>query len=70
MHIHLTNPEQISEVTSVTSVLSGTLVHALITAIVPAGLNVQVLGYFEGTIDLSHIGLMDPQSRFKVGQKV
>lgn len=61
---------QVSELSSVASVLPGILVNALITAVLPAGLNVQVLGYFEGTLDHYHLGLGDVVGRFKLGDKV
>ncbi|KAF8519094.1 U3 snoRNP-associated protein Rrp5 [Hysterangium stoloniferum] len=59
-----------SEITSVTSILPGTLVQALVTAVVGSGLNVQLLGYFEGTIDLFHLPSGGISSRFKLGDKV
>lgn len=55
--------------TSVTSVLPGTLVQALITAVIGNGLNVQILGYLNGTIDISHITPKDFKN-LKLGQKV
>lgn len=51
--------------------LPGTLVHALITAVLPWGLNVQLLGFFAGTLDSFH--LLSPSSietKYKVGQKI
>ena len=50
-----------------TSILPGTLVQSLITAVVPSGLNLQILGFFEGTIDLVHL---HPGKTHKIGQKV
>ncbi|QRV97230.1 rRNA biogenesis protein RRP5 [Ceratobasidium sp. AG-Ba] len=44
-----------SEATSANSLLPGALVSALVTAIVPSGLNVQILGFFQGTIELFHL---------------
>lgn len=64
------SPGQLSQITSVTSVLPGTLVQALITAVVPSGLNVQLLGYFEGTIDLFHLAPGNVEDNYKLGQKV
>jgi rRNA biogenesis protein RRP5 len=58
---------QLSEVMNVTSILPGTLVQSLITAVVPSGLNLQILGFFEGTIDLVHL---HPGKTYKIGQKV
>ncbi|KAG0146834.1 hypothetical protein CROQUDRAFT_62357 [Cronartium quercuum f. sp. fusiforme G11] len=51
------------------------LVTCLITAVIPdRGLNVEFLGYFKGTIDLSCVGLdghdKKLSERFKAGQKV
>ncbi|CAL1695136.1 unnamed protein product [Somion occarium] len=60
----------LSEVTNVTSLLPGALVTGLITAVLPAGLNLQILGYFQGTIDQFHLPLGDVEDNFKVGQKV
>ncbi|KAF8578416.1 U3 snoRNP-associated protein Rrp5 [Ramaria rubella] len=60
----------LSHISSVTSVLPGTLALALVTAVVPSGLNVQLLGYFEGTIDVFHLPFEDIASRYKVGQKI
>ncbi|KAH9944184.1 nucleic acid-binding protein [Epithele typhae] len=45
----------LSEISSVTSVLPGDLVQSLITAVQPDGLVVQVLGFFDGTIDQLHL---------------
>ena len=44
-------------------------VRALVTGVQPGGLNVQVLGYFAGTIDLTHLGKVDTSS-YKVSAKV
>ncbi|EIW86889.1 hypothetical protein CONPUDRAFT_115715 [Coniophora puteana RWD-64-598 SS2] len=57
----------LSEVTNVSSILPGTLVQSLITAISPEGINVQVLGFFDGTVDDAHL---PSGTKFKVGQKV
>lgn len=63
---------QLSEVSTVGSLLPGHQVSALVTAIEPAGLNVQICGFFEGTIDLAHIELTedDLEDQFKIGKKV
>ena len=61
---------QLNEVTNVTSILPGELVQCLITAVSTLGLNVQVLGYFDGTIDECHLPLGDPTEEFKAGKKV
>ncbi|KAI0275150.1 nucleic acid-binding protein [Gloeopeniophorella convolvens] len=60
----------LTEVTNVTSLLPGELVQCLITAVSSPGLNVQVLGYFEGTIDEYHLPPGDPSDNFKAGKKV
>ena len=46
------------------------MVQSLITAVSDHGLRLQVLGYFDGTIDLHHIPTRDPSEKYKVGQKV
>ncbi|KAI0046598.1 nucleic acid-binding protein [Auriscalpium vulgare] len=60
----------LSEVSTVTSVLPGELVQCLITAISSLGLNVQVLGFFDGTIDEYHLPPGDFTENFKPAQKV
>ena len=60
----------ISQVHAVSSVLPGVLVQALITAVLPWGLNVQILGFFSGTLDLFHLTTTDVESKYKIGQKV
>ncbi|GAA6020638.1 hypothetical protein JCM10207_007806 [Rhodosporidiobolus poonsookiae] len=61
-------------VSSITSVLPGQLVSALITAVLPSGLNVKLHGYFDGTIDAFHLPLphpgANPEESFKTGQKI
>lgn len=59
-----------TEVSNVTSVLPGALVQSLVTAVSDYGLGLQVLGYFDGTIDLHHLPTRDPSKKYKVGQKV
>ncbi|KAG8885477.1 rRNA biogenesis protein rrp5 [Tulasnella sp. 332] len=44
-----------SEASSISSLLPGTLVSALITDITGVGINVQVLGLFQGTINFFHL---------------
>ncbi|WVQ79413.1 hypothetical protein IAT38_001510 [Cryptococcus sp. DSM 104549] len=63
---------QISEVTTVGSIVPGHLVTALITAVVPSGLNVKVAGFYDGTIDLAHLPLGDEdvEEKYKIGKKV
>ncbi|RDX51109.1 U3 snoRNP-associated protein Rrp5 [Lentinus brumalis] len=60
----------LTEVSSVASILPGSLVQCLVTAIQPDGLILQVLGYFDGTIDQFHLVPGDPETHYKVGQKV
>lgn len=62
----------LSEASTVSSVLPGHLVMALITAVVPSGLNVRICGFFDGTIDLTQLGIGkgDIDSSFKVGKKI
>jgi rRNA biogenesis protein RRP5 len=59
---------KLSEVTNATSVLPGTLVQSLVTAVSPHGLNLQVLGFFDGTVDRLH--LSRPPSEYKVGKRL
>ena len=63
---------QITEVSTVGSILPGHLVSALVTAVVPSGLNVKICGFFDGTINLVHLGLSggDIEEKYKVGKKV
>lgn len=58
--------------TNVSSILPGHLISCLITAIIPAGLNVKISGFFDGTIDLTHLGIGDKdiEKEFKAGKKV
>ncbi|EMD41956.1 hypothetical protein CERSUDRAFT_147388 [Gelatoporia subvermispora B] len=60
----------ISEISNVTSVLPGALVQSLITAVHPDGLNLQVLGFFGGTVDQFHLLPGEPEVNYKVGTKV
>lgn len=50
-----------------TSILPGSLVQSLVTAVLPSGLNLQILGFFEGTVDQIHLS---PNKTYKTGQKV
>ncbi|KAK4685994.1 rRNA biogenesis protein RRP5, partial [Tremellales sp. Uapishka_1] len=63
---------QLTEVSTVGSLLPGHCVTALITAVVPSGLNLRICGFFDGTIDLAHLGIgeEDIEEKFKVGKKV
>ncbi|KAG2159661.1 uncharacterized protein EDB93DRAFT_5621 [Suillus bovinus] len=59
----------ITEVNNVTSVLPGTLGQALITGILPSGINLQILGFFNATADEFNVPA-NPTKVFKIGQKV
>lgn len=59
-----------AEVFNVASVLPGALTESLVTAVSDYGLKLQVLGYFDGTIDLHHLPTKNPSKKYKVGQKV
>ncbi|WVW86696.1 hypothetical protein I302_108750 [Kwoniella bestiolae CBS 10118] len=61
-----------SEVSTVGSLTPGHLITALITAVVPLGLNVKVCGFYDGTIDLAHLplGEDDVETKYKIGKKV
>ena len=61
---------QLTNATSIASILPSTLVTALVTATLSSGLNVKFFGYFDGTIDLFHLNNLDPEKDFKVGQKI
>ena len=65
---HLLSPLQLTEISSVTSIPPGILLQAFITNIHATGLNLQVLGYFDGTVDEFHLG-KEPTA-YKVGKKV
>jgi len=52
----------------VTSVLPGMLVQSLVTVVTSNGLNLQILGFFDATVDEYHQSL--GQKAPKVGQKV
>ncbi|KAG5647561.1 hypothetical protein DXG03_008914 [Asterophora parasitica] len=60
----------LSEVTNASSILPGTLVQALVTAVNPSGLNLQVLGFFEGTVDQFHMCHDSSEKLYKVGKKI
>lgn len=63
---------QLTEASTVGSILPGHLVSAFITAVVPSGLNVKVCGSFDGTIEIAHLGLagVDVEEKYKIGKKV
>ncbi|WWD20117.1 hypothetical protein CI109_104592 [Kwoniella shandongensis] len=62
----------VGEVSTVESIVPGHCVSALITAVVPSGLNVKVCGFFDGTIDIAHLplGEADVESKYKIGKKI
>lgn len=62
----------ITEVSNIGSLLPGELVSCLVTAVVPSGLNVKIAGFYDGTIDLQHLGLgeADIDDRYKIGKKL
>lgn len=55
---------------NVKSILPGELVHGLITAVQSTGLNLQILGFFTGTIDGFHLRPGAVEDNYKIGQKV
>ncbi|KAI9461748.1 hypothetical protein HD554DRAFT_2323642 [Boletus coccyginus] len=59
----------VSEVTTVSSVLPGSLVQALVTAVVSDGLNLQILGFFGAMADEFHLPNTSKKS-LKVGERV
>lgn len=46
------------------------MVQSFVTVVSDHGLGLQVLGYFDGTIDLHHLPTRNPSKKYKVGQKV
>ncbi|KAI0639642.1 U3 snoRNP-associated protein Rrp5 [Trametes polyzona] len=60
----------LTEVSSVNSVIPGALVQSLVTAVQPDGLILQVLGFFDGTVDQFHLPPGDPEDNYKIGQKL
>ncbi|KAI0652084.1 hypothetical protein C8Q79DRAFT_76749 [Trametes meyenii] len=60
----------LTEVSGVRSIIPGALVQSLVTAVQHDGLILQVLGFFDGTIDQFHLSSGDPEENYKVGQKV
>jgi rRNA biogenesis protein RRP5 len=61
---------QLTEVTNANSVLPGALVQALITAVHPSGLNLQILGFFDGTVDQLHLRSDASEKAYKIGKQV
>ncbi|KAE9388874.1 hypothetical protein BT96DRAFT_1072340 [Gymnopus androsaceus JB14] len=64
------NSSTLTEIGNVSSVLPGTLVQTLITAVHPTGFNLQVLGFFDGTVDEFHLPHKMTEKSHKVGKKV
>ncbi|KIY51212.1 nucleic acid-binding protein [Fistulina hepatica ATCC 64428] len=60
----------LTEVTNVSSVLPGTLVQSLVTSVSPTGINVQILGFFDGTIDPLHVPHDVSEKSYKSGKKI
>ncbi|THV06019.1 nucleic acid-binding protein [Dendrothele bispora CBS 962.96] len=59
-----------NEISNISSVLPGSLVQALITAVHPTGLNLQVLGFFDGTVDEFHLPKNMTEKSHKIGKKI
>ncbi|EGU12983.1 U3 snoRNP-associated protein Rrp5 [Rhodotorula toruloides ATCC 204091] len=63
----------LDSVSSITSLLPLQIVPALVTAVMPQGLNVKFHGYYDGTIDRFHLPISageDIAQHYKEGQKV
>ncbi|KAF5385433.1 hypothetical protein D9757_005443 [Collybiopsis confluens] len=60
----------LTEVSNISSVLPGALVQTLITAIHPTGFNLQVLGFFDGTVDEFHLPRKILEKTHKIGKKI
>ena len=50
--------------------LPGLLVEGVVTGVSSSGLNLQILGFFTGTIDSSHLPVRDPTEDYKIGEKI
>ncbi|KAL0580810.1 rRNA biogenesis protein rrp5 [Marasmius crinis-equi] len=59
-----------TEISNIAAVLPGSLVQALVLAVHPEGLNLQVLGFFDGTVDELHMPRNLPEKGYKVGKKI
>ncbi|ORX90106.1 nucleic acid-binding protein [Basidiobolus meristosporus CBS 931.73] len=60
---------------NMSSLVPTTLINGMVTAINPNGLTCKFMGFYDGTVDLHHIGLIvenedDISKAFKVGQKI
>ncbi|GAA5986306.1 hypothetical protein JCM10908_003698 [Rhodotorula pacifica] len=63
----------LDSVSAITSLLPLQLVPALVTAVLPSGLNVKFHGYYDGTIDRFHLPVSagdDLADHYKQGQKI
>ncbi|KAJ7071209.1 hypothetical protein C8F01DRAFT_1109545 [Mycena amicta] len=60
----------LSDVTNASSVLPGMLIQGLITAVNANGLNLQLLGFFDGTVDHAHLDPNATEKTYKLGKKV
>ncbi|EJT49659.1 rRNA processing-related protein [Trichosporon asahii var. asahii CBS 2479] len=62
----------LTEVSNIGSLLPGQLASCLVTAVVPSGLNVKICGFYDGTIDIAHLGLGedDIEDRYNIGKKI
>ena len=63
---------QLHQVSNVGSLVPGQSSSVLVTAVLSTGLNVKVCGFFDGTIDVAHLGLKgeDIDEKYKIGKKV
>jgi len=61
---------KLNEISNISSILPGSLVQALITAVHSTGLNLQVLGFFDGTVDEYHLPRHMTEKCHKVGKKI
>ncbi|EIM20729.1 hypothetical protein E3Q22_03362 [Wallemia mellicola] len=61
-----------NEANTLESVIPGVVLNAMVTAVLPAGLNVKFFGFFDGTISKEHIPYEKKSlsERFPVGKKV
>lgn len=70
--VHTFAKSYMNEANTLESVIPGVLLNAMITAVLPAGLNVRFYGFFDGTISREHIPFdKKPLSeRFPIGKKI
>ncbi|TIB10065.1 hypothetical protein E3P89_02978 [Wallemia ichthyophaga] len=71
-NLHTFAKSYMNEANTLESVIPGVLLNAMVTAVLPAGLNVRFYGFFDGTISRDHIPFeKKPLSeRFPVGKKI